>query len=239
MKPVILSPEYGVNKGRIMPLRLCSLLMAFLWVGAGAATATTIPFTGSFSDVPQSKWTVNLSGPGFSVATEYFIPFSRPIGAPPVGAVGTLSFSVGMSDYESGLDGSPSDSASLDGVEGIVEGSIDFQVMYDPSLPGDPASYAPSVGGIPVSFSGAATAYTCVPAPSGGCFDGTELWAVSLTGSGDATIMQSSDGRVESVEVSILSGVADPPVPAAEPSALAFLALALCVIFLLRPRAAR
>lgn len=213
-----------------MRSRFFGVLAALLCVGVAAASATTIPFTGSFTDAPQSEWAVNLSGPQFSVSTVYYTPFARAQGAPPPGQIGTLSLSVDMSDYESPADGVPTDSGSLDGVSGIVEGEIDFQVTYNPSPLGDPTAYAPTVAGIPVTFDGQIAAYTCSPAASGGCFPGTELWTASLTGSGLATVSQSSGGIVDSVDVAIVTGIADPPVPAGEPSALPFLALALGVI---------
>lgn len=222
-----------------MRFLLGCLLAVVLCFGAGAAFGAPIPISGSVLDAPQSQWAVDLSGPGFSVSTDYFIPFSRPIGAPHVGELGTIALSVGMSDYESPADGTPSDSGSLNGVSGIVEGEIDFQVTYDPSPLNNPTSYAGTITGIPVMLTGDLAGYTCSPALPDGCLPGTELWTVSVSGAGDATITQSSGGMVESVEVSDILGIAgpgDPPVPAGEPSAIPFMAFALLTVFLLRKR---
>ncbi|MGH9396515.1 MAG: hypothetical protein ACRD18_06660 [Terriglobia bacterium] len=222
-----------------MRIGQCCILVAILCACSDIALATSIPITGSFLDAPQAEWDVQLSGAGFSVATEYFIPFSRPLGTPPAGKTGTLALSVGMADYESPADGTPSDSGSLDGVEGIVEGEIDFQVTYNPSPPGDPTAYAGTISGVPVTFSGGATGYTCAPVLPAGCVPGAELWSVNLSGAGDATITQSSSGMVESAEVDVTAGAAtfsDPPVPATDPPSLPFLVLAILTVFLLRRR---
>lgn len=215
------------------------ILVAILCACTDIAFATSIPVTGSILYAPLGEIDVNLSGPAFSISTQYFIPFSRIVNAPSAGTVGTLSFNAGMSDYESPVDGSPSDSASLGGVAGIVEGFINFQVTYDPSLPSDPTTYATSVGGIPVSFSGGATAYTCSPAPSGGCFAGIELWTADLSGTGTATVELSPSGQIYDVQVGQIAGDAvpgEPPTQAREPSELPFLGLVLTALFLLRRR---
>lgn len=219
---------------RFRPELLLAATALSLW--AGVAYGTSIPITGTILDVSQSEWSVGLTGPGFSVSTNYFIPFSPPIGAPPVGELGTINLSVGMSDYESPVDGTPTDAGSLNGVAGIIEGEIDFGVTYNPSPAGDPTGYADTITGIPVALAGDATGYTCAPALPDGCLPGTELWTITLSGTGDATIVQTSGGLVESVEIDDMTGeanIGDPPVPATEPSALPFTVIVLSALLLL------
>lgn len=217
-------------KGALIPLALCFC--------ANMALANSIPISGSFQFAPEDSMSAQVNGSGFSLSTWYGIPDSRDdLGAPPLGETSTVDVEVGISDYESFRDGTPVDLAQLNGIAAVAEGEVDLSITYDPSAPGDPAEYASSASGS-ATFTGSVGGYTCEPALPEGCYPGTELWSVDLSGSGTATVTQSPDGFVGEYELDITNGAAtyDDPPAAAEPSAALLAALAVLPAVILRRR---
>jgi len=228
-------------------LRICLFCFVVFLGGEAAALATSIPFTGSFGNRYPNGYTVDITGPSFSLIGDTID--GSPVGFCTPGD--TCSAGLGISLFYDSFNNVVGTIGNQSGY--TFNGYVSFQgsftaPAFDPNTwynGGPSEGYINNFDAGPMTFSGSADAWSCDPTGlSAPCAPvNYEIFSVNLSGTADAQFLLFQNGNIFDGSYNVLSGTATvtylidpPPSPAPEPTTLLLVSSGLAALLLLGRR---